>query len=73
MIEITQLRTQLGQSIIHDHLDLTVQAGEIIALIGDSGSGKSTLLREIILLEKPISGSIKIAGREILNSNEQQA
>ncbi|MDD2815170.1 MAG: ATP-binding cassette domain-containing protein [Thiotrichaceae bacterium] len=73
IIEINQLYTQFGSLIIHEALNLTIQKGEIIALIGGSGTGKTTLLREIILLEKPKSGSIRVFGQEILELSETQA
>ncbi|RKZ36678.1 MAG: ABC transporter ATP-binding protein [Gammaproteobacteria bacterium] len=73
VIEITNLRTQFAQTIIHDNLNLKIRRSEIVALIGDSGAGKSTLLREIILLEKPAAGSIKVFGQEVLNLNHEES
>lgn len=46
-------------------VDLTVSAGEIVALLGPSGSGKSTLLQAVGLLEGGFEGSIHIAGEEV--------
>jgi len=63
VIEINNLHT----------LNFKVQRGEIVALIGDSGVGKSTLLREILLLEKPTAGSIKVFGNDVLNLNDKQS
>ena len=46
------------------NLDLKLEMGKIVALIGPSGSGKSTLLHLIALLDKPSSGKISILGKE---------
>ncbi|MGE0755167.1 MAG: ABC transporter ATP-binding protein, partial [Alphaproteobacteria bacterium] len=51
-------------------LNLAVQAGESVALVGPSGSGKSTLLQIAGLLDTPTSGSIHITGRELGKAGE---
>ena len=48
-------------------IDLTIGSGEIVALLGPSGSGKSTLLQAVGLLEGGFDGSIRIAGEEAAN------
>ena len=73
VIEIRDLRTRYGATIIHDHLDLDVRRGEIVALVGGSGSGKTTLLRAIIMLLKPVAGSIKLFGQEIVGISDRAA
>jgi len=73
VIEINNLHTNFGELVIHEELNFKVQRGEIVALIGDSGVGKSTLLREILLLEKPTAGSIKVFGNDVLNLNDKQS
>lgn len=65
VIEMRQVCTRFGDHIVHENLDLDVQRGEIFAIVGGSGSGKSTLLREMIMLHRPDSGSIKILDTDI--------
>ena len=54
------------------NLDLTLEMGKIVALIGPSGSGKSTLLHLIALLEKPTTGKISILGQPTLNITDEK-
>jgi phospholipid/cholesterol/gamma-HCH transport system ATP-binding protein len=65
VIEIRKVSTRFGDHLVHSELDLDIQRGEIFALIGGSGSGKSTLLREMILLQRPDSGSIRVLGVDL--------
>lgn len=62
VIEVRKLETRFGSQRIHHDLDLTVERGEILALVGGSGSGKTTLLREILMLQKPSGGEIRLLG-----------
>jgi len=55
-----------------DGVDLTVERGEIVAVVGQSGSGKSTLVRCLTLLEQPTSGTVTVAGQVITELPEQQ-
>ncbi|MBN4079108.1 ABC transporter ATP-binding protein [Beggiatoa alba] len=57
--------------ILHD-IHLSVQAGESLAIVGPSGSGKSTLLGLLAGLDSPSSGSIQLAGEDIVQMNEDQ-
>ncbi|MFM9828850.1 MAG: ATP-binding cassette domain-containing protein, partial [Sphingomonas sp.] len=62
---LTRSFTQGGATIeVLRGVDLAVQPGEIVGLLGPSGSGKSTLLQAVGLLEGGFSGSIRIAGVE---------
>ncbi|HNA83102.1 MAG TPA: ABC transporter ATP-binding protein [Thiobacillaceae bacterium] len=61
--------TPIEAEVLHG-IDLALDPGEFAALIGPSGSGKSTLLHIIGLLERPTSGRILIAGREIGSLDE---
>ena len=67
VIEISELSTRFGEHVVHAGIDLDVRRAEIFALIGGSGSGKSTLLREMILLQRPDSGSIRVLGTDLHN------
>ncbi|MFJ2216977.1 ABC transporter ATP-binding protein [Streptomyces sp. NPDC101062] len=50
-------------------LDLTVQEGELMALVGASGSGKSTLMNVLAGLDVPTAGAARVAGRDLLTMN----
>jgi len=73
VIEISKVSTRYGEHVVHADLDLEVRRGEIFALIGGSGSGKSTLLREMILLQRPDSGSIRVLGTDLQSLAEEEA
>ncbi|XVU28327.1 amino acid ABC transporter ATP-binding protein [Actinoplanes sp. CA-054009] len=64
-IEITELHKSFGKLEVLRGIDLKVEPGEVVCVIGPSGSGKSTLLRCVNLLEEPTAGSIKVAGVEV--------
>ena len=65
VIEMRKVCTRFGGHEVHTDLDLQVRRGEILAIAGGSGSGKSVLLREMILLQRPSSGSIHLFGEDI--------
>ncbi|KRK72919.1 ABC-type polar amino acid transport system, ATPase component [Lacticaseibacillus nasuensis JCM 17158] len=60
------LKKVFGDHEVLTDINLTVNAGEIVSIIGRSGSGKSTLLRNINLLEQPTSGDILFHGNSVL-------
>ncbi|MCR4962055.1 MAG: ABC transporter ATP-binding protein [Lachnospiraceae bacterium] len=53
-------------------LDLTVETGELTAIIGNSGSGKSTFLNMIGGLDKPSAGSLRVAGQNLFTMSEKE-
>lgn len=67
IIEISNLRKAFGSQEVLKDINLRVEEGEVICLIGSSGSGKSTLLRCINLLEQPDGGSILFNDVDILS------
>ena len=73
VIDISHVSTRFGAHVVHADVDLQVRRGEIFALVGGSGSGKSTLLREMILLQRPDSGSIRVLGVDLQSLDEEQA
>ncbi|MQY05372.1 amino acid ABC transporter ATP-binding protein [Actinomadura macrotermitis] len=64
-IEITGLRKSFGSLEVLRGIDLRVESGEVVCVIGPSGSGKSTLLRCVNLLEEPTAGTVRVAGAEV--------
>jgi len=65
ILTIKNLTKTYGQNVIFQHLDLTVNEGDTIVIIGPSGTGKSTLLRCINLLTRPNEGQIWLDDLEI--------
>ncbi|MDN6296393.1 MAG: amino acid ABC transporter ATP-binding protein [Halomonas sp.] len=60
MIKLDSLRKQYGSTVVLNGMDLAIEQGEIVVIIGPSGTGKSTLLRCINFLEQPTSGHIAV-------------
>ena len=73
VIEMCNVSTSFGEHVVHTDINLAINRAEIFAIIGGSGSGKSTLLREMILLQRPNSGSISILGVNLHNISEVDA
>ena len=65
VIQITNLWTQFDGYVVHQDLNLEVRQGEILSLVGGSGSGKTTLLRQMLGLERPTRGCVKVFGEDI--------
>ncbi|MDO8960603.1 MAG: ATP-binding cassette domain-containing protein [Methylophilus sp.] len=73
VIEMRHVSTKFGEHVVHTDINLEIHRAEIFAIIGGSGSGKSTLLREMILLQQPSSGTIKILGTDLNGISEESA
>jgi phospholipid/cholesterol/gamma-HCH transport system ATP-binding protein len=60
IIEVKNLWTVFGDLVVHRDLDLSVRRGEVVSLVGGSGSGKTALMRQILGLETPYRGSVRV-------------
>lgn len=69
MINIKHLKKNFGSNEVLKDIELEINAGEVVAIIGPSGGGKSTLLRCINLLEQPDGGEINFEGTNILGKD----
>ncbi len=76
IVEVRQLTKVYGEGdtavTALDHVDLTVEQGEFVAVMGPSGCGKSTLLNLVGGLDKPTSGQVLIADTDIATMNDTQ-
>lgn len=73
LIEATNIRKSFGSLEVLKGIDLTVQAGEVISIVGASGAGKTTLLQILGTLEAPASGGqLKICGEEVTQLSKRK-
>ncbi len=72
LLEVRSLSKSIGPAKILKGIDLTVERGEILGLIGPTGSGKTTLLRLINLLDEPSAGYILFDGRMVSGKPEKE-
>ena len=72
IIRIRGLRNQFGAQVVHDGLNLDVQRGEVIGIVGGSGTGKSVLLRTIVGLNRQAAGTIEVFGIELAKLSAEQ-
>ena len=69
----TVFKTPAAEFVIHKNLDLAIERGEVVSLVGGSGAGKTTLLRQILGLETPAKGTINILGQPVAKLGETGA
>ena len=72
MIDVINLKKSFGDVEVLKGIDITINKGDIVAIIGPSGSGKSTFLRCLNLLEKPTSGEILFEGKDITRAKTSE-
>ncbi|MCX6296631.1 MAG: ABC transporter ATP-binding protein [Bacteroidetes bacterium] len=68
MISVHNLHKSFGKLKVLDDVNVTLEAGQVVALIGPNGSGKTTFIRSILGMVKPEQGSILYNGQEILKA-----
>jgi phospholipid/cholesterol/gamma-HCH transport system ATP-binding protein len=71
-IEVRGLVNAFGDHLVHDHLDLTVERGEVMGVVGGSGAGKSVLLNSIIGLRRPQAGVVRIFGQDLAHASRRR-
>lgn len=69
IVEVKNLKKQYGDNVILKNINLYIDKGEVVSLIGPSGSGKSTILRCIVDLESITSGKVLIEGNNLADKN----
>ena len=72
MIEVKDIHKSFGTLEVLKGVDLTVEKGEIVSIIGKSGAGKTTLLQIIGTLDKPNSGNVLIDGVDVFSLKEKE-
>ncbi|MEO0466419.1 MAG: ATP-binding cassette domain-containing protein [Pseudomonadota bacterium] len=70
-IRVRGLKTAYGDHVVHEHLDLDVEAGEVMGIIGGSGTGKSVLLRAIVGLKEPAAGTVDVFGENTTHLGDE--
>jgi len=69
VVQVENLWTQFGRTVVHQDLNLNVYSGEILSVVGGSGTGKTVLLRQMLGLEKPARGHVRVFGEDISHAD----
>ena len=72
IVDINGLWTKYGRTVVHQDLNLEIEQGEIMSIVGGSGTGKTTLLRQMLGLERPARGCVKVFGEDISEITAEQ-
>jgi phospholipid/cholesterol/gamma-HCH transport system ATP-binding protein len=72
VVEIHNLWTRFGRTVVHQDLNLKIYEGEIMSIVGGSGTGKTVLLRQMLGLEQPTRGSVLVFGEEVSGAQPEQ-
>jgi len=71
LIELRKVSKSFGHHVVLNQVDLSVEAGECLVILGGSGSGKSVMLKHMVGLLQPDSGEVYFSGQRIDNRNER--
>jgi len=71
VIDAQNITNRFGTKTVHDHVEIHLNKGEILGLVGGSGSGKSVLLRTLLGLKQPDEGTVELLGRNPYALNER--
>ncbi|HWU81184.1 MAG TPA: ABC transporter ATP-binding protein [Caulobacter sp.] len=71
-IEVRGLVSSFGDNLVHDGLDLKVERGEVLGVVGGSGTGKSVLLNTIIGLKAPDGGTVRLFGGDMRTASRRR-
>ena len=72
VVDITNLWTKFGRTVVHQDLNLEIERGEILSIVGGSGTGKTVRLRQMLGLEHPARGCVKVFGEDINKASSDQ-
>ncbi|MDB5907416.1 MAG: transporter ATP-binding protein [Massilia sp.] len=72
VVQIEGLWTKFGKTVVHQDLNLEIYSGEILSIVGGSGTGKTVLLRQMLGLETPARGTVKVFGEDISKADAVQ-
>lgn len=72
IVSLRGISTRFGRKVVHEGLDLDIERGEIVALVGGSGSGKTTLLRHLIGLTQPAAGRVALFGEDVRSGSARE-
>jgi phospholipid/cholesterol/gamma-HCH transport system ATP-binding protein len=72
IIEVLDLSTRFGRQFVHRDISFSVYRGEILSLVGGSGSGKTTLMRQMLGLERPARGEVRVFGQPLHSGSAEE-